>query len=118
MNGKATDSRILDRVPDHMPTSLDTTRLDAHQAPHCWWPHGCSTHCHPQSACSTRDFAGEWPIGAHGCTPDGTLLAHLASANARSFERSRVASGVAVVTRLVGTDSITSLPPVLRPVLN
>jgi len=63
--------------------------------------HGRSTHCHPQSACSTRDFVGEWPIGAHGCTPDGTLLGHLASANARSFERSRVASGVAVVTRIL-----------------
>jgi len=48
----------------------------------------------------------------------GKLRGHLASANARSFERSRFASGVAVVTRLVCTDSITSLPPVPRPVLN
>ena len=85
-----------------MPVSLDTTRLDAHQTPHCWLLTGRSTHCHPQCACSTRDFAGEWPIGAYGCTPDGTLLGHLASANARSFERSRVASGVAVVTLLRG----------------
>ena len=47
--------------------------------------HGHSTHCHPQSACSTRDFAGEWPTGAHGRSPDGTLLGiWLSATRARS----------------------------------
>jgi hypothetical protein len=78
---------------------------------------GRSTDCHPQSACSTRDFAGEWPTGAHGRSPDGTLLGHLASANARSFERSRVASGVAVVTRILVVAAFDGCPW-FRPVLN
>jgi len=72
--------------------------------------HGRSPHCHPQSAGSTRVFAGDWPTGAHGRSPDGTLLGHLASANARSFERSRVASGVAVVTRILVVAAFNGCP--------
>ncbi len=85
-------------------TRWDTTISDRYRT------RGRSIHCHPQPACSTRDFAGEWPTGAHGRSPDGTLLGHLASANARSFERSRVASGVAVVTRILVVAALDGCP--------